>query len=43
LHVNSLLSVCRTVQRSGWDYADLVKDQCAWKDNRNVEETVLTT
>ncbi len=25
LHVNFLLSVCRDVQRSGWDYADLIK------------------
>ena len=26
-----LLSVCRTVQRSEWDYADLIKHQWAWK------------
>jgi hypothetical protein len=42
LHVNFLLSVCRTVQRSEWDYADLIKHQYAWKD-RNGGETVLTT
>jgi hypothetical protein len=38
----SLLSVCRTVQRSEWDYADLIKHQGARKDG-NGGETVLTT
>jgi hypothetical protein len=42
LHVNSPLSACKTVQRSGWDYADLIKHQCARKD-RKCRGTVLTT
>jgi hypothetical protein len=40
LHVNFLLSVCRTVQRSEWDYADLIKHQRVSK-GRNAGETVL--
>jgi hypothetical protein len=31
LHVNFLLSVYKTVQRSEWDYADIIKRQCASK------------